>query len=231
MNSELECGSDAAAYALGALDAAEAVAFRRHLETCSACQAEIEALQGTVAALPLMVPQVEAPAGLRKRLMADVRADAPTSHRRAARERFPRRRWVPAVPRLAMGGGLSVLIVAVVVAIALSSGSGSGGTRVVSAAVTWTAGRAEVKLSGGRGELVVTGMPAPPAGKIYEVWLKRGSAAPAPTDTLFDPTRGGQAVVDVPGNLRKVSAVMVTAEPRGGSPHPTSSPVIVAKLA
>ena len=43
---------------------------------------------------------------------------------------------------------------------------------------------------------------------------------------LFSPTSAGNAVVEVPGNLKGVSSVLVTPEPMGGSPHPTHAPVI-----
>jgi anti-sigma factor RsiW len=230
MNPEVECGTDAAAYLLGAMDDTEAAAFRRHLETCPTCQAEAEVLGDTVNALPLMVAQLATPPGLRKRVMAEVNADVAAQRaRRAGREGSNRRGWALPVPRFAFGvAGLAVA--AVIVAIALGSSTRPSEPRVVSAAVTWQAGRAEVRISAGHGELLVTRMPAPPAGKVYEVWLQRGEAAPSPTDALFDPTRSGAAVVDVPGSLKQVRAVMVTAEPRGGSLHPTSSPVIVAKL-
>jgi hypothetical protein len=41
----------------------------------------------------------------------------------------------------------------------------------------------------------------------------------------------GSAAVGVPGSLSGVSAVLVTQEPAGGTPAPTSAPVIVAPVA
>ncbi len=37
------CGDDVAAYALGALEPAEAEAFVRHLESCAVCRDELDA--------------------------------------------------------------------------------------------------------------------------------------------------------------------------------------------
>ena len=71
---------------------------------------------------------------------------------------------------------------------------------------------------------------APPAGHIYEVWLQHGHQAPSPTSTLFGVTSSGAGDVGVPGSLHGVSHVLVTAEPLGGSLHPTSNPVIVARI-
>jgi hypothetical protein len=50
------------------------------------------------------------------------------------------------------------------------------------------------------------------------------------TDALFNVTSAGRASVGVPVSLAGARAVMVTAEPRGGSLRPTSAPVIVATL-
>jgi hypothetical protein len=63
------------------------------------------------------------------------------------------------------------------------------------------------------------------------VWLlRRGAAAPSPTDALFSVSRrGGSGRVALP-SVRGVEAVLVTAEPDGGSSAPTSQPFINASL-
>ena len=66
-------------------------------------------------------------------------------------------------------------------------------------------------------------MPAPPPGRIYEVWLEHGTAAPQPTDALFSVTSPAAGSVGVPGDLHGVSKVLVTDEPLGGSLKPTRS--------
>ncbi|MGH2892675.1 MAG: zf-HC2 domain-containing protein, partial [Solirubrobacteraceae bacterium] len=40
-----ECGDDVAAYALGALAAAEADAFLRHLDACAVCRDELASFE------------------------------------------------------------------------------------------------------------------------------------------------------------------------------------------
>ena len=47
------CGVDVAAYALGALDPAEAEAFRAHLRNCAVCRDELEAFEAVIDTLPL----------------------------------------------------------------------------------------------------------------------------------------------------------------------------------
>jgi len=76
----------------------------------------------------------------------------------------------------------------------------------------------------------VSHLPPPPAGRIYEIWVKRGSRPPAPTRELFSVTAGGAAEVGVPGDVRGVSTIMVTEEPAGGSLVLTHVPVIVAQV-
>src|SRR5437764_5254310 len=64
-----DCGGDAAAYALGALEPAEAEAFKRHLEHCAVCRDELAAFEEVVHALPLAAPQQPVPNSLRRRVL------------------------------------------------------------------------------------------------------------------------------------------------------------------
>ncbi len=221
-----DCGADAAAYVLGALEPAEANAFRAHLESCAVCRDEVSAFGAVVDVLPLGAPPQTAPRALKRRVMATVRTEARAAEPRPA----PRRGWATGwLPRPALAGAVGALAAAaVVVVLALSGGGGS--TRVIQASTTVPGSRATLRITGGHGELVMERMPAPPPGKVYEVWLARPSAAPAPTNALFSVTSQGAAQVDVPGNLHGVSQVMVTPEPEGGSRVPTHAPVLVANL-
>jgi hypothetical protein len=76
---------------------------------------------------------------------------------------------------------------------------------------------------------VVEGMTNPPRGRVYQVWTKRGEAAPQPTNALFTPARDGTASVSVPADLEDVDMVLVSHEPRGGSRRPTSAAAIVVE--
>jgi hypothetical protein len=87
-----------------------------------------------------------------------------------------------------------------------------------------------VRVRDGRAELVVRHLSPPPPGHVYEVWLKAPGAAPVPASVLFSVSSGGSAEVGLPGALRGSRQVLVTPEPRGGSPAPTHAPVIVAAL-
>lgn len=222
------CGTDVAAYALGALEPVEAEAFATHLATCDVCREELAEFESVVSTLPMSVPRHAAPDGLRERVLTAVAAEARSDRTPAPRPL--RWRW-SALPRpaLALGAAMAVIAIAVLGAVALNGG-GSPATRVYSAQVTGSRASAKVAVTGGHAELIVRHMPPPPPGKIYEVWLARASGPPQPTTALFSVTRNGSGDVAVPGNLRGVRVVMVTPEPAGGSRAPTHSPVISAKL-
>jgi len=225
-----DCGADAAAYVLGALNAAEAEAFRRHMAHCAVCHDEVATFEAVAGALAIAAPQHSAPRRLRKRLMRSVRAAPQSAVSTGRRRRRTGAVFTGRLPRAALAGGTAVALAAAVIGgVELSSG-GSGSTRLIQARVVGSAGSAQVRVAQGRAELIVRHLPPPPAGRIYEVWLKRPERAPSPTSALFSVTATGAGVVGVPGSLRGVSEVLVTPEPDGGSLVPTHRPVIVARL-
>jgi len=215
------CGEDAAAYVLGALEPDEAETFRRHLAGCAECQKEVAQFEQITGTLPESTTRYEVPKDLRRRVMQEVRATpkAQSSGQKAAVR--PARSWRPTV---VWAGALAVIAVAVILAFALSAGG--SGTRTIQA----SAGNAELQITGGHGDLIVHRLPQLPLGRIYEMWVQRGSAAPTPTGTLFSVRSDGSAAVGVPGSLNGVSRVMVTQEPAGGTAAPTTAPVIVAPV-
>jgi anti-sigma-K factor RskA len=216
-----DCGENVAAYVLGALEPDEAAAFRRHIADCAACREEVAAFEQVTEALPTAGGVYAVPKDLKRRVMREVRADPKQQTARRPDLGGPLLRG----PLLAWSGALAAVLIAVVVAVALTSG-GSGGTRTVQASV----GSAELRITDNRGDLVVHRLPQLPAGRIYEMWVQRGSAPPVPTGTLFGINSSGTASVGVPGSLNGVGAVMVTDEPAGGSPAPTTTPLIVARV-
>lgn len=233
-DSDCEEHGQAAAYVLAALEQQEVERYREHLDGCAACSADVARLQPVADSLSTSVPHAVASQELRARVMASVRSEAELLHAAGAgadrpepaRSRWRMRRPQFLIASVALGVGLLIGV------LAIDTGSHTPATHVTSAQVASLplGAKAVLRQTGSHAELVVSGVSQPPRGKIYELWLARSGAAPQPTSALFGVTRSGNASVNVPGNLSGVHQVMVTAEPLGGSSHPTSSPIIVATL-
>jgi anti-sigma-K factor RskA len=226
---------DLAPWLLGALADAEREAFERHLAACGRCREEVAALRPAVEVLPLSAPPVAPPPELRDRIMRDVRSEAEllqAAGESADRpERRERRRW-PVLgslrPALAAAAAAAVLAAGAVGYVIGNSGGGGAGEHVVAAKVAFPTARASVRTNDGQASLQLANMPAPPRGRVYQVWLKRNGETPRPTRALFV-VRSGAVVI--PGGLQGADQVMVTDEPPGGSVLPTRQPVIVANTA
>lgn len=223
---------DAAAYVLYALPDGEVEAFKGHLQTCSICRDEVTQLQSVADALAVGVSRVEAPPELGAKIMAAVysEADPAGAGGHDAARAAPERRWRRGlIPALAATAALAAGLLIGAFAINTST---SEHTEVIRAIVVVPGHRASADLRkvGGHVQLIVEGLPAPPPGRIYEVWLERGAQEPDPTDVLFSVTHNGRATAAVPGSLQGISHVLVTDEPLGGSPKPTRKPIIVAMV-
>jgi anti-sigma-K factor RskA len=223
---------DAAPYVLGALEEHELQSFREHLAGCSRCRMEVAELQSVVDELAASVPRVPAPAGLRERVLETVRSQADVLNAAGQQADRPAR----PVQRLrrrgfAFAGAGTALAAAVAIVLAIVLGGSSPSEQVIPGRGAGVAREAQVSLHrhDGRAELLLSHMPPPGAGRIYEVWLVRGKA-PRPTDALFGVSSAGSSAVDIPGDLKGVKQVLVTSEPLGGSPAPTREPVIAVTL-
>jgi anti-sigma-K factor RskA len=228
---------DVGAYLLGALSPLEAEVFERHLMGCEDCQAEIERLRPAAEALPRSVESFEPPPSLKRSLMEVVEAEArtgvPAPPPQPARSR---RSWLAGLrPRAAIALASVALLAGVVIGAGLIAGGGSGDTDVVTATVDRTrlpGASARVEIADDEGKpatLHVSGVPLPPRGEVYEVWVERDGEV-RPAGALFEPGRDGRGAAAIPGGVKGVKRVMVTREVAGGSDHPTEMPVIVADL-
>jgi len=214
-----DCGDDAAAYVLGALEPAEARAFAQHMRSCAVCRDEIAALAPVLDVLPSCAPRYEVSAALRRRVIHAVRSEGKAASAPARRPGRRRRRWTLRRPLIAAAAALAVTL-----GVVIRAGSSGSPTRVIQASV----GQAQLRVAGGRGELIVDHLRSAPPGRVYELWLQRGSGSPAPS-TLFAVTSRGTAVLGVPGDLSGITRVLVTLEPAGGSRVPTTRAVIVTR--
>jgi Anti-sigma-K factor rskA/Putative zinc-finger len=227
------------AWLLGALPDDDAEGFRAHLATCAICRDDAESLRVAVDALPASAPPATPPPALKARVMTIVEREAALLHAagpEADRAKAPRRRRrFPGLSGLALRPALAVPLVLLLLVLGggaalLGRDAFDSGSRVVVARVNpeLNGARASLEVEGNHARLVGRRLPAPPPGHIYQVWLDRGGASPVPTSALFSTRTDGSASVDVPGSLHGVRAVMVTAEPSGGSEKPTGHIIITA---
>ena len=75
-------------------------------------------------------------------------------------------------------------------------------------------------------QLYAANLPAPPAGKTYQLWL----ITPTAKISAGTFTNEGTGQVVVPADAGAVVAVAVTDEPEGGSPQPTGSILLLGKI-
>ena len=70
-------------------------------------------------------------------------------------------------------------------------------------------------------------MPAPPSGRVYELWLQTTAGNMVPAGTMGKP---GSRPVVLRGDATDATAVGITVEPEGGSDSPTSDPIALFDL-
>jgi len=222
------------AYLLGALPPDEHEAFEAHLRDCDACRRDVEELRVAADALPVSVAPVAPPPALKQRIMAVVESEAELLAAAGQRADVP----APPAPRRRRSWRLRPAFAAVAAAVLLGIGvvagvllPGGDGARTVVASSTAPGAHVELEIDDDGATLVARDMPAPPQGRIYQVWLKRPGGDPQPTSVLWSTRADGSAEVAVPGSLDGVEAVLVTDEPPGGSDVPSKAPVITAETA
>ncbi|MFE2282940.1 anti-sigma factor domain-containing protein [Streptomyces sp. NPDC059443] len=240
------------AYVLDALTPAERAAFEAHLGSCPDCAREVRDFAATAALLARAVA-VEPPPELREAVLHRIRAEGtpepgtaehptpaatvrPPAHR-------PWLRWALAAC-LAAAAGLGGVAAwqyqraddarqsahrAEAGAAALAEVLTAPDARLVSGRAADGA-TATVVLSRGRDRavFVASGMPAPPTGRVYQMWFAdpAGSMRPA---GLLDPARPGAPAL-LAGAVGAATGVGVTLEPAGGSAAPTTRPLMLLAL-
>jgi anti-sigma-K factor RskA len=224
---------DLAAYALGALEPGEASELESHLATCAECRAYLAEIRPGVDLLAASAPQLPPPPGLRERLLATVNAEAERIAAAEAAAAPPRRRWrswrgLAVRPATAIAAAL-VLVVGLGVGYLIRGTGGTQTTTIPAHATPQASGPVKASLArvDGTGTLEVKRMPPLTGGDVYEVWTQHGNAfRPESTFVLRSDGTANAAVQHLEG----ASAVLVTREPHGGSPQPTTKPLLEASL-
>jgi anti-sigma-K factor RskA len=247
-------GSDphtlAGAYAMDAVPEPDRSRFERHLARCESCRQEVRGLREATAALA-GATAVQPPAALRDavlhaagqtRQMPPAVPPEPVAWAAAGHRRRPG--WRPRLA-VALAGALTAVAVAAglvtygmqgrldqaqhrdhMVATVLSASDAT----MVSSHVS-TGGTATVVMSHHERALVFTAadLHVLPAGESYELWLiGPGGTRPA---GMIDASGHGKMVGPmVVSGLAAGDSVGMTVEPAGGSPRPTSPPLVLINL-
>jgi anti-sigma-K factor RskA len=210
---------DIAAYLLGSLEPSEAAEMEQHLAACEECRTELEWLRPAAQVLPESVEKVEPPARLRSRIIGEVEGNA--DRRRSGIRLGGRMRSLGLRP--AIGLAALALLVAGVAGYAIrDSGSGSSTTTVAAGHAPGVT--AKMVRDGDTGTLRLANVHQLPSSEVLQAWVQRGKRIES-AKTLFVPNRDGTATAAI-DEMQGVDTVMVTAEPRGGSKHPTSEPIV-----
>ncbi|MET1017202.1 MAG: anti-sigma factor [Leifsonia flava] len=215
-----------------------------------AADAEVDALPSTApapapdAATPVAAPSPAAvPSAPGAPLGAPASPSAPAVPPVGRAEAAAQRRWFSR-PGAFIGAAAAavVLIAAVVVGVNWPGPNGWGAQRdlaSISAASDAQQATGEVAGGGtvtltwseelGRSAVMVDGMPALDSDQTYELWyIDSETAVPAGTFTVGD---DGTTWRVLEGDMTAGAAVGVTVEPAGGSPQPTTQPVVVVPTA
>jgi anti-sigma factor RsiW len=224
----IDLHSYTAPYALDALEPLERARFEAHLESCGDCQAELAGFTATATRIAESHRETPPPM-LRDRLLAEI-AETPQLRRTVVNQpgRFRR-----AAPRFAVAAAL------------LLGGFGVGGyamehqraqeldnrnvamTSILGAedATTQTktfetGGTVRLVTSASQDSALVVAkdLPAPPAGKVYQMWMI-DDAGPRSEGTL---TTEGTMIME---KIGAADLIAITIEPDGGSKQPTTDPI------
>ncbi len=226
------------AYALDALDPLEAELFEEHLDHCAACRREVAEFQATASQLGDAVATTP-PADLKAAVLERVAVTRQESPRVVALPTARLRQWaLPAAAALtAIAVGLGVVVTqlqsritdledrnAMVMAIMAEPDV------VMTAAPGPDGAQAHAMLSPSRGEGMVafSNLQPAPADQVFQLWAIAADGI-HPMD-LFEVGPDGRTVRLLRGDMAGVTALGVTMEPAGGSPQPTSAPMIVIDL-
>jgi anti-sigma factor RsiW len=220
---------DLAAYALGALDPAEARVVEAHLAECERCRAELRWLEPAVDLLAESVEQVNPPPSLRDELIAITSQDA-----RRVEAGARKRGWRAWALRPATALAVAAIAAAGIAGYALRGGDGDeGGPQVATvpfrSAPAAMGAVAVLDRHGDSGTLRVSNMPAVnDEDGVYQVWIQHGDAVRA--SSAFRPDADGEAAASIPSGLEGADAVMVTEEPQRGRTKPTLPPLFRSDL-
>jgi anti-sigma-K factor RskA len=237
------------AYAVDAIDdPAERDRFERHMHRCQQCAAEVRDLTATATRLAFAASRPPPPE-LRSHVLtavAETRQLSPTVELGRARARHAGRSQTGRAALIPFGFAAGCAAVAIVLLIVLISSRNqldqvrarnTAITSVLSApdsrSVTYptsAGGHMTIVYSLRRHAMIFTsrGLPAPPPGKVYELWLI-GPPRVRPAG-LLGAGQTGRAGPIVTTGVTRGDRFGMTVEPAGGTSTPTTPSIIVIPL-
>jgi anti-sigma-K factor RskA len=232
------------AYALGALSNEERREFEEHLARHPEHQAEVDELISVAGLLALSPAELEPSPDLRSNLMRTVRAEAsdPEPERRSILDGL---RNLLGYRALAAGAAVAALIGLFSWNLLLQgeiqdlrrqpevvqSQPDATEPRVLELQAAEGAGGASgelIMLENRRGVLVAKGIPRIPEGQVCQIWVIEGDK-PRPSG-LFQPDEEDPVAATMKRPPGEGDVVAITVEPAGGSPKPTSDPILTTQL-
>ncbi len=243
----------AAGYVLGALEPDDEHLFQHHLEGCTICESSVRELEEVAGALAYAVPPVEPPAALRTSIRRKVGATA----RPGAVLAFRPRTRLALVSRIAVAACILAVFALGFWNFSLRNQNNLYQQRVAAfqqrVAAFEQVGQQlndsstqTVRLTGrterdarvavvasslqDKGAIIVEGLAAPPAGKVYELWgipNGQGLEAAMPAKVFRTGGEGAQPLFfELP--IQPNMTYGVTEEPGpNGSQKPTQAPILV----
>ena len=224
----------AGAYALQALPAETLRDVREHLASCSQ-HSEVAGLQAVASTLSVTAPEMEPPPGLKTRLMDEIRKEAAPAAEGRPHETgrsWLRRRLSPTSRPYVLAAALAIAVAALAGWNVYLQTSDDGGQDVTFVRTLTDGGAAAGRILYVEEEhvavITVEELEPLPADQTYQVWAISGGAATA--IGLFNTSESGEASAAFQFDLSKAEIVAITVEPAGGSPQPTTEPVLEAEL-
>lgn len=243
------------AYALDALGEFERRRFQAHLALCPSCAREVDELRATGAKLGVAVAQ-QPPHTLRRDVMAQVavtRQDSPTGSppvQTGSPTTIGRSGWRVRSTVSVAGLASAAAFVLGVVSVGTGHERDTARTQLAQmqaqyAPVAQLAAAPDARGGSGPGVrggtafviasqqldkavLLVSGLPTPGGGRTYQVWLI-GNGHPRSVGLVGSGTSAPAAPLRF-GDLADAVKVGLTIEPAGGSPQPTTTPVVLFDL-
>ena len=221
------------AYALGSLEEREATRVSRHLQTCEPCRRELSDYQDVSNLLAGSLGHAEPPADLEDRVMGRILANG------SGRKSSVLRR----IAGFHVSGALAAVVVVALVAAGTLQWLGlipsrtqlaHNGLSTIVLAGTPAArdayGTVVLDPEDNHGVLAVRGLPALDSAHQYQLWLVSNGVRRSGGVFSVNSDGYGSLQITVPADFRDFHTMGITLEPAGGSPGPTTPPLLRGSL-